>query len=93
MTQLCPKQASPRHGFVFDKVPTVKGSMYGCGGVLVHNSPEDYGCVLDCIFEMALDVSCANGVSAEKAVEEVVQLEGWRILPTHKKRIIQRIEE
>ena len=93
MTQLCHKQASPRHGFVFDKVPTVKDSMYGCGGVLVHDSPEDYGCVLDCVFEMAIHVSCANDISAEEAVEEVLQVEGWRILPTHKKRIIQRIEE
>ena len=92
MTQPCHKQASPRHGFVFDKVPTVKGSMYG-GSITIYKSPHSYGCVLDCVFEMALDVSCANGISAEMAVGEVVQLEGWRILPTHKKRIIQRIEE
>lgn len=93
MTQSCHKQASPRHGFVFDKVPTIKGSMCGCGGVLFYASPKNYGCVLDCVFEMAIDVSCANGISAEKAVEDVLRLERWRILPTHKKRIIQRIEE
>lgn len=67
--------------------------MYGVGGVLVYKSPEDYGRVLDCVFEMAIDVSCANGISAEKAVEDVLRIENWRILPTHKKRIIQRIEE
>lgn len=91
VTQTCRKQESPRHGFVFDKVPTVKGSLWGGGGVMVHDSPEDYGCVLDCIYEMTLDIADANGVEPAKAIEQVLSDEGWRILPTHKRMILDRV--
>lgn len=84
------KHKSPRHGFLFDRVPTVRGSMYG--GSIVRHHPESYGPILDCVFEMADDIATSNGVTPAAAIEQVLKDEGWRVLPTHKKEILKRLE-
>lgn len=81
---------SPRHGFKFNRVPTVRGSMYG--GSIVRHYPDSYALILDCVFEMADDISNGNGVSAAEAIEIVCRDEDWRLLPTHKREIIRRLE-
>jgi hypothetical protein len=80
---------SPRHGFKFTEVPTVKGSMYG--GSCVAHYPDSYGCILDCVFEMADDISTGNGVPVSKAIEQVLKDERWRLLPKHCKMIERRL--
>lgn len=80
---------SPRHGFSFNAVPTKKASMYG-GSLTVHY-PESYGPILDCVYEMAVDIAAANAVSDESAIATVLRDEGWRVLPTHRAQILQRL--
>jgi len=82
--------ASPRNGFKFDRVPTVKGSTWGYQVTPLYHG--DYGPVLDCVFEMADDIMTGNGVTAAQAVEQVCKDERWRLLPRHKKAIIERLE-
>lgn len=81
---------SPRHGFEFDRVPTVRGSIRG-GSVVAHYA-ESYGPILDCVFEMASDISSANGWPPEDAVAHVLRDEGWRLLPTHRAAIVARLD-
>jgi hypothetical protein len=90
MTQTCRKQESPRYRFVFDKVPTMRVNRYG-GSCEFYSSPRSYGQVLDCIYEMTLDLVDANADEPEKAIEQVLSDEGWRILPTHKKAVLDRV--
>ncbi len=90
VTQTCRKQESPRHGFVFDKVPTMQANSHG-GSFEFYESPRSYAHVLDCIYEMTLDIADANGVEPAKAIEQVLSDEGWRILPTHKRMILDRV--
>lgn len=80
---------SPRHGFEFSEVPTVRGSIYG--GSIVFHYPEYYGPILDCVFEMADQISTSNGIGAEAAIDMVLRDEGWRIIPRHRKQIIARL--
>ena len=47
--------------------------------------------MLDCIYEMTLDLVDANADEPEKAIEQVLSDEGWRILPTHKKAVLDRV--
>jgi len=89
MAQKFWKQASPRHGFVFDEVPTVRGSMYG--GSIVKHYPECYGPILDCVFEMTDDIATSNGVTHDAAIGQVLKDEGWRVLPKHRRQIIERL--
>lgn len=80
---------SPRHGFEFDRVPTVRGSMFG--GSIVRHYAESYGPILDCVFEMADDIASANGCTADAAVSQVLRDERWRLLPTHRAAIVARL--
>lgn len=89
MAQMTWPDVSPRHGFKYDRVPTVRGSMYGGGVTPIRHL--DYGPVLDCIFEMADDIMTGNGISAAQAVDLVCKDERWRILPRHRKAIIARL--
>jgi len=82
---------SPRHGIEFDRVPTVKASIRG-GSKVKHRAGE-YGPILDCVLEMADDISTGNGVSVESAVSQVLADEGWRILPTHRAAIVARLTQ
>lgn len=89
MSQVCKKQLSPRHGFEFSETPTVRGNIHG--GSVVRHYPDHYGPILDCVFEMADDISNGNGVSVESAIETVLKDEGWRLLPKHKKMIVKKL--
>ena len=81
---------SPRHGFNFNEVPTVRGSMYG-GSVVVHYE-ESYSLILDCVYEMALDIAGTNDISDDAAITKVLADEGWTILPKHRKQILNRMK-
>lgn len=89
MSQLCKRQLSPRHGFSFSEVPTVRGNRHG--GSVVFHYPDTYGSILDCVYEMADDISNGNGVPVETAIESVLHDEGWRLLPKHKKMIVKKL--
>lgn len=80
---------SPRHGFTFTEVPTVRGSTYG--GSCVFHYPDSYGAILDSTFEMADAVASANGIAAAAAMDQVLKDEGWRLLPKHRKVIEARL--
>ncbi len=82
MSRLCREESSPRHGIVFDKIPTYQ--------TFIYHPPETYAWILDCVYEMVDDVSSANGVSLEAAIAQVLKDENWRVLPTHQKQIIER---
>ena len=96
MTRKVPPTTSARHGFTFSAIPTVGGSAYGgsypngCGAT---QPSVDYGQVLDCVFEMAGDLADCNGLSHDRAVDQVLRDEGWRILPTHRAEIIRRLDQ
>lgn len=92
MTLYIGKTVSPRHGFVFDKIPTRHGSKHADYGQLIAHHQDQYGPILDCVFEMADMIATSNGVSHEKAIETVLADEGWRILPTHRKSILERLK-
>jgi hypothetical protein len=81
---------SPRFGLPFDRVPTVRGSMYG--GSIIRHYPDSYGAILDCVYEMADQVMTSNAIPAAAAIERTLQAEGWRLLPRHKKMIIEKLE-
>lgn len=80
---------SPRHNFPYNQLPTQKASMYG--GSITPLSRQSYGLVLDCIYEMTDDVASANGWAFDKAMDQVLKDEGWRILPAHRKMIMERL--
>lgn len=84
MSRPCPKEASQRHGIVFDRVPTFQ--------TFIYHPPEAYSQILDCVYEMADAVSSANGVALEAAIAQVLKDENWRVLPTHQKQIIEALE-
>jgi hypothetical protein len=85
------KTTSPRHGFVFYEIPTMKGSMYG--GSITPIEWRDYGPVLDSVFEMADALVSCNGITPQQAVEQACKDERWRLTPNHKRMIVQRLEQ
>lgn len=91
MAQSVGKYQSPRHGFKFDHVPTVRASI--AGGSLIVHYPDSYGPILDCVFEMADDVATANGLSFDDAINTVLRDEGWSILPTHRALILAKLKD
>ena len=91
MARPCHKTISPRHGFEVKAVPTNDGIfLYDC---LIGRYPAEYAAVLDCVYEMALDLVGANAITPSAAVAVVMVDENWRALPTHVKAIIKRVEE
>ena len=91
MARPCPKTVSPRHGFEVRAVPTNDGYLWY--DYLTGNCPDQYAAILDCVYEMALDLVGANAITPSAAVALVMVDEGWRVLPTHVKAIIKRVEE
>jgi hypothetical protein len=83
----CIKQSSLRHGFMFDAVPTI----LGCVTYASDPAPA-YGAILDSAFEMADAIATSNGVPPASALAQVMQDEGWRILPRHRREILARLE-
>lgn len=77
---------SPRHGFKFTHIPTVVGGH-------PYHYESDYALILDCVYEMASDIADANSVSVDAAIDTVLKDESWRILPTQRKAIRNRIAE
>jgi hypothetical protein len=89
MSRLTWPDKSPRHGFAYDRVPTKRGSVYG-GSLDAHDHVE-YGSILDSVFEMASDIEAANNAPASAAIDQVLKDERWRILPRHRKLIVERL--
>lgn len=91
MARPCHKTVSPRHGFEVKAVPTRGGYDWyrsSFGNPLTH-----YAAILDCAYEMALDLVGANAITPSAAVALVMVDENWRALPTHVKALIKRVEE
>lgn len=86
MSRPCRKTISPRHGFVVQAVPTVNGWDW-------FSEASGYAAVLDCVYEMTLDLVGANAITPAAAVAQVMADEYWKVLPTHVKAIIKRVEE
>ena len=84
-----PFNTSPRHGFKCDKVPVIKGLILE--KTMLIDGKRDYGAILDAVYDMAEDVIACNGVSVATAIENVLKIEGWKILPTHRKQIEARL--
>lgn len=87
MSMSIEKTLSPRHGFVYDAVPTA-----GVGWPLFRSHPDSYGQILDSVFEMADAIATSNGTPPVSAVEQVIQAEGWRLLPRHKRAIVNALQ-
>lgn len=77
---------SSRHGFSFNRVPTY------CRGDMRYTQ-KDYAAILDCVYEMADMIANSNGVSNSRAIDTVLETEGWVILPTHRTMILKKLEE
>ena len=91
MARPCRKTISPRHGFVVKAVPTISGCDWY--EYLTGDAPAHYAAVLDCVYEMTLDLVAANAITPAAAVAKVMVDENWKVLPTHVKAIIKRVEE
>jgi len=89
MSVLIHPRTSPRHGFPFEHLPTIKGNKYG--GSITRHEAENYGPILDCVYEMADQIATSNGVPYEVAITQVCEDENWRLLPRHAKMILARL--
>lgn len=86
--------SSPRHEFAFYSVPTrrVSRRTFAYINPVAMYTPADYGRILDSVFEMADAVATSNGTPPSSAVEQVLQAEGWRLLPRHKRAILKALQ-
>lgn len=46
---------------------------------------EEYGRVLDCIYEMADQIATSNDIKIEDAIDKACRDQGWIVLPKHKR--------
>ena len=90
MTRYIGKTYSERHAFKYDAIPTYRGSMHS--GSIDWFDWFEYGEVLDSAYEMADAIATSNGVPPASALAQVMQDEGWRILPRHRREIVARLE-
>lgn len=90
MTHYILREHSPRNRIPFNHLPTKRGSVWG-GSHVVHHR-EDYASILDSVLEMTRDVALGNGVPFEQAIEQVCKDENWRVIPRHKKLILERLQ-
>lgn len=90
MARYIGKTYSDRHAFKYDAIPTYRGPMYG--GSIDCFEWREYSAVLDSAFEMADAIATSNGTPPASALAQVMQDEGWRILPRHRREILARLE-
>lgn len=90
MARYIGKTYSGRHAIRYDAIPTIRGPMYG--GPIDCFGWREYGDVLDSVFEMADAIATSNGTPPASAVEQVIQAEGWRLLPRHKRAIVNALQ-
>jgi len=88
--KLYQKFVSKRHGFTFDEIPTVRGSIYG--GSCSTATPDQYAGILDSVFEMTDQIATSNGTELKAAMDQVLKDEGWRVLPKHRAQIMKLLE-
>jgi hypothetical protein len=81
------KNRSQRNGIEFNKLPDSYRYDYGTA-----ESIRTYGAILDCTYEMTRDVGDANGIPYSVALATVLVDEGYTVLPTHRKLILERLE-
>lgn len=91
MAQKVHPTTSHRHGFKFTDIPTRKGSVWGFP-TIVHDR-ESYAAILDSVYEMAEQVSVANSLTVDAAIDRVLKDEGWTLLPIHKLMIRNQIAD
>jgi len=80
------KRNTPRYGIPYNKVPTVTGNVS-------RYYQDDYGYVLDAVYEMVDQVSNGNGVSLENAMLTVQRDYSLYILPSHQTMICTLLRE
>ena len=85
------KQHTLRYNLPYNKVPTVTGMVWG--GSMSRYTVEDYGCILDAVYEMTDMVSNGNGVSLESAMNTVMVDKALYILPSHRTMIYTSLAE
>ena len=90
MSKFIGKSISPRYSLPYNSVPTQKGSVWG-GSFEVYIPSSDYGCVLDSVYEMTDMVASGNGCSFQKALNRVLEDEGYILLPSSKKMILKEL--
>lgn len=71
---------SPRNAIPYNEIPS---------GV----TAEDYGAILDCVYEMADDVATANGIGVWTAIGRVLRYEKWILLECHERLIYNLLTE
>lgn len=91
MAKLVGKKHTPRHNLPYNKVPTVRGPVWG--NSTLRYTGNDYGYILDAVYEMVDMVATSNGVSLESAMRTVLNDEEWYILPSHQTMIYTLLEE
>ena len=82
-----PTGKSPRHGFVCKHRPMRSRSPF-----IPCYSWQDYESMIDSVFEMADAIATSNGTPPASAVEQVIEAEGWRLLPRHKRAIVNALQ-
>jgi len=90
MAKYIGKHRTGRYDLPYDEIPTIKGSVWG--GSYEPYTPEEYGAILDCVYEMTDMVFHSNGETIHKAMTKVIQDEKWRILPSHQKMLLTYVE-
>lgn len=89
MAKNCEKQKSYLYGFEFNQVPTVK---IGIHGSAVKHNPESYSMILDNVYGMALNVGSIYSVDYSTEIDNILRDEDWKILPSHRKLILNKLE-
>lgn len=74
------KMKTPRNGMEYDRVPS---QVQKDGSHKMLYTPEEYGAVLDTVYEIAQAVKDANGVSVHTALQSAVTQTGYRIMAVH----------
>jgi len=86
-----PFAISPRYGFRCDRVPRQRNRVWG--GSIPGLGLRDHGPKMDCIYEMAEQIATGNGWPVDQAITQVLKDEGWVLLPTQRKEILNRIAD
>lgn len=85
------KKLTSRYRLPYNKVPTIRGPFFGTS--IARYARDDYGCILDAVYEMTDMVSNGNGVSPESAMRTVMQDKDLYILPSHRTMICTLLGE
>lgn len=89
MARYIGKTTTKRNHLPYNRIPTVRGSVYGYG--FLRYDEETYDNILDCVYEMSDMIAESNGISIDAAISQVLKDEEWYILPSHRKMIVEHL--